>query len=122
MNRTEAAALLAVIAAYDRRQYAEPDVLAFHEALHDLPADLCRAAVAEHYRRETSWLMPAHVRRLVTATRNQRALSYEPAGRELLVPKPPWFDEAAAAFKRGDHVEGERVIRAGRYGAQAGAA
>lgn len=99
MDRTETAALLAVVAAYDRRSLSESDVLAWHEALHDLPAEHCRAAVAEHYRRETSWLMPAHVRKLVVAARNdahQRALPAE--GDAPRVPMPGYVKTAWAQF------------------------
>lgn len=113
MTPPEAAALLAVIATYDRRNLADGDVHAWHAALSDLPYDTCRDAVVEHYRRETSWLMPAHLRRLVTATGNDRVMRarHDDAGRG---PKPVWFDLAVAAFRRGDHAEGERIIRQGR--------
>lgn len=117
MNLTDTAKLLTVVASYDRRQVGEADVLAWHEALHDLDVGLCREAVAAHYRTSTEWLMPAHLRRLTAAARNDAAArrALEPTrpgdGRR---PKPAWFDEAAAAFRRGDRAEGERIVAEGR--------
>lgn len=64
MNLAEAAAVLAKAAAFDRRTVGEADILAWHDALGDLPAGDCLAAVTEHYRESTEWLMPAHVRRI----------------------------------------------------------
>lgn len=64
MNLAEASAVLAKAAAFDRRTVGEADILAWHDALGDLPAADCLAAVTEHYRESTDWLMPAHVRRI----------------------------------------------------------
>lgn len=113
MTPPEAAALLAVIATYDRRNLADGDVHAWHAALSDLPFHACRDAVIEHYRRETCWLMPAHLRRLVAARGNDRAMRARHDDDDR-VSKPSWFDAAAAAFRRGDRAEGERIIRDGR--------
>lgn len=63
MNLAEAAAVLAKAAAFDRRTIGEADILAWHDALADLPLGDCLAAVTEHYRDSTDWLMPAHIRR-----------------------------------------------------------
>lgn len=64
MNVEETAAVLAKAQAYDRRTIGKTDVLAWHEALADLPVADALAAVAAHYRESTDWLMPAHIRRL----------------------------------------------------------
>ncbi len=113
MTPAETAALLTVVATFDRRNLAEGDVHAWHATLNDLPFDACRDATVEHYRRETVWLMPAHLRRLVSAQRNDRA-SRSLDSAQGLEPKPPWFDAAVAAFRKGDRAEGERIIAAGR--------
>ena len=62
MNFKETATLMAKIHVYDNRKVDEPTVLAWHEALGDLPLDECLAAVAEHFRESTRWIMPADVR------------------------------------------------------------
>lgn len=118
MNTQECIDLLAVVAAYDRRTVGESDVLAWSAALTDLPLDPCKRAVIEYYSRETTWLMPAHLRKLVTAERNDHAMRTLPSWDGDLKPKPAWFDAAAAAFKRRDKAEGERIVAAGRRGEQ----
>ncbi|QNJ58027.1 hypothetical protein SEA_JKSYNGBOY_53 [Gordonia phage JKSyngboy] len=66
MNRKETAQLLAKIAAFDQRTVGDGDVLAWHEALSDLPYDLAAQAVSHwHGHTETSRrMMPANVRRV----------------------------------------------------------
>ncbi len=91
MNATETAALLAVTATYDGRTFSEPEVTAWHRALADLPFEDCRDAVISHYTRETAWLMPAHVRRLVSAARNDRAMRALPEAERGLTPMPSSF-------------------------------
>jgi len=114
VDHAQTAQLLTVIATYDRRQLGDADVLSWHEAVGDLDYDACREAVARHYKSATDWLMPAHVRRLATAASNDRA-SRAVIGAVCTPdgcgPKPEWFDAAAAAFKRGDGAEGERIVR-----------
>jgi hypothetical protein len=91
VNATETAALLAVTATYDGRTFSEPEVTAWHRALADLPFEDCRDAVIAHYTRETAWLMPAHVRRLVGAARNDRAMRALPEAERGLTPMPSSF-------------------------------
>ncbi len=91
MTPTETGALLAVAATYDGRTFAEPDVTGWHRALTDLPFEDCRDAVVAHYARETAWLMPAHVRRLVAAMRNDRAMRATPELEQGLAPMPARF-------------------------------
>ncbi len=90
MNAIETAALLAVTATYDGRTFSEPEVTAWHRALADLPFEDCRDAVIAHYTRETAWLMPAHVRRLVSAARNDRAMRALPSVSHDRVAMPGW--------------------------------
>lgn len=72
MNRSEAAQLLGVLAAYDRRTVGDPDVLAWACALDDLRLTDAMDAVHQHYRTSSEWLDPNHVRRLVKAVRADR--------------------------------------------------
>jgi hypothetical protein len=69
MNLQETAAVLAKAAAYDNRNVGEANVRAWHEALGDLALADCLAAVAQHHRTSTDYLMPAHIRRLVEEAR-----------------------------------------------------
>ena len=72
MNITETSALLAMVAANDRRTIGETDIEIWHDALADLTFEDCRAAVRAHIRDGDGWLMPAHVRRAVKAIRAAR--------------------------------------------------
>lgn len=67
MNLEAAARILARAAAYDRRTIGAADVRAWHDALADLDEAACHLAVIAHYRDQTDWLMPAHIRRHVEA-------------------------------------------------------
>jgi hypothetical protein len=91
MNRSECAQLLTIVASYDRRTLGEPDVIAWQGALGDLRFDECRDAVVKHYAEQTDWLMPAHVRRLCLAARQDAAMRALPGDGRDLVPQPDWF-------------------------------
>lgn len=69
MNLTEATALLAVCSAFDNREASEPAARAWQAVLDDVPFDDAKDAVLEHYRRDTAWMMPAHVTQFVTERR-----------------------------------------------------
>lgn len=110
MDLTQTAALLTVIASYDRRQLAEADVHAWHEALGHHSAHDCREAVTRHYRTSTDWLMPAHINRLVIAARND---AHRPAGitdptRTDLVTMPDWF--RASYLEHRNRARAERGV------------
>jgi hypothetical protein len=68
----EAARVLAKAAAYDRRTVGDAEIMAWLEALSDLDCGDCLDAVGTHYRTSTDWLMPAHVRRIVTEVDRDR--------------------------------------------------
>lgn len=72
MNLEEAGAVLAKAAGYDNRNVGEANVRAWHEALADLDVRDCLAAVAEHHRSSTEYLMPVHIRRLAADIRRER--------------------------------------------------
>ncbi len=95
MTHGDVSRLLGKAAAYDRRTVGEADVLAWHEAIGDLDPDDAFAAVAQHYRDTTDWIMPAHVRRIAKelARDRYRRASEERAARAL---------EAERAVPRGN--------------------
>lgn len=99
MNRAECAQLLTVIASYDRRTLGEADVISWHGAIGDLSFEECRDAAVKHYATQTDWLMPAHVRRLAVATRQDAAMRELPVGGSDLITKPDWVDTTAAHWK-----------------------
>ena len=73
MNATETGQLLAFAALYDNRKVGDPDIVAWLEAIGDLPYPDARAAVAAHYGSEsTERIMPGHIRTRVKAMRRER--------------------------------------------------
>ncbi|MEV5673485.1 hypothetical protein AB0L28_32530 [Streptomyces sp. NPDC052503] len=63
MTPADAAELLTLAAAFDRRTVGEADARAWAAALNAMPLDDdARAAVARHYAETDRWLTPAHVR------------------------------------------------------------
>lgn len=75
MNITETSNALALAQAFDNRTVGEVNVRAWHTVLGDLDAADVMEAIRRHYDHSTEWLMPAHVRRLVDAIRQERAKS-----------------------------------------------
>lgn len=72
MNIHETSALLAMVAANDRRTVGEIDVEVWHDALNDLEFDDCRDAVRQHIRSSRDWLTPFDVRQAVKRIRRDR--------------------------------------------------
>lgn len=71
MNLPETAKLLTLCSVYDGRgEVDEATVRAWHEILHDLPAQEAAQAVIEHYRESTKWVMPSDIRKRVAAVRD----------------------------------------------------
>ncbi|MEV6073985.1 hypothetical protein AB0L80_02540 [Streptomyces sp. NPDC052069] len=63
MTPADAAELLTLAAAFDRRTVGESDARAWAAALNAMPLDAdAREAVARHYADTDAWLTPAHVR------------------------------------------------------------
>lgn len=84
MNRTEVATVLIKVTAFDLRTVGEADVLAWHEVLADVDLADALAAVTRHYRDSTDRIMPAHVRRLARAVKDdRRRLEAKAAPRQL---------------------------------------
>ena len=73
LTPADAARLLALAAAYDKRTTSETDDIAWADALYDLDPEDCAEAIRLHYRETDAWLMPAHVRQRVAYIRNARA-------------------------------------------------
>lgn len=61
MNTQEAAALLAVAAAFDNRKPDPDAAMAWAAALGEYEFNSCRDAVVAHYRESREWIMPADV-------------------------------------------------------------
>lgn len=113
MNKAECAQLLTVVATYDRRTLGETDVVAWQQALGDLRFEECRDAVVKHYATATDWVMPAHVRRLVLAARQDNAMRALPA-RDDLVPQPSWFRSTVEEHKKRTRALNEERWKPGK--------
>lgn len=72
MTPMEAGRLLGLMAMYDSRTVAPPDVAAWLQVVGDLPYGDCEAAVYAHYRECRERIMPADVRQRVAAVRSER--------------------------------------------------
>lgn len=85
MNPIDIANVLAKAAAFDQRTVGQADILAWHEALHDLDAADALAAVTRHYATSEQRIMPVHVRRIATdlARERHRIAREEQERREL---------------------------------------
>lgn len=93
MTPADAAELLALAAAFDRRTVGQADAMAWGAALHDMPLDPdARAAVARHFSESTEWLTPAHVRSIRHRIRAERLGDTPPAY------EPPAEPETGAEY------------------------
>ncbi|WP_329148772.1 hypothetical protein OIU91_21225 [Streptomyces sp. NBC_01456] len=73
MTPADAAELLTLAAAFDRRTVGEADARAWAAALNAMPLDDdARAAVARHYAETDRWITPAHVRQQRAKIRAER--------------------------------------------------
>lgn len=72
MSPAEAAALLAIAAAYDNRKPDADAATAWALALEDYDFADCRTAVVQHYRESRVWMMPVDVIEGVRKIRSQR--------------------------------------------------
>lgn len=101
MNTQEAAALLAVAAAFDNRKPDPDAATAWAIALEGLRFQDCRDAIIAHYRVSSDWLMPAKVISEVKRIRTKRIDDYG------LIQTPPGHDP-------DDTVGHQRWLRAAR--------
>lgn len=72
MTPADAAKLLALAAAFDRRTVGESDAMAWADALDGLRLEDCIQAVKDHYRASDKWVMPSNVREGVRLIRRAR--------------------------------------------------
>jgi hypothetical protein len=117
VNGTEAGQLLAFAALYDNRKVGDADVMAWLEAIGDLPFDDAKTAVAGHYGSSTERIMPGHVRQRVKAMRADRlARTPLPSPSAELADKPGRYQLAIrAGIKRiADGFSLRKAIGTGR--------
>lgn len=77
MTPAEAAALLAVAAAFDNRKPDPDAATAWALALEDARFIDCRDSIVAHYRRSREWIMPSDVLGGVTLVRINRLKEFE---------------------------------------------
>jgi hypothetical protein len=111
MTPSDAAAALARAAAFDRRTVGEVEARAWAEAFPHFTVDEVVAAIVEHYRATTDFLMPAHVAAIVGRTRAARAQEWRTANPHM-VPDADPDDVPAylAALRSGRLVDANRDV------------
>lgn len=72
MNASEAAILLGLCSARDRRTVGESDARAWAMDLDDIRLVDAQQAVSNHFRRSNDWIMPKHIRDEVRRIRDER--------------------------------------------------
>jgi hypothetical protein len=92
MNQQEAAALLAIAAAFDNRKPDPDAATAWSHALWDVRFEDAREAAVQHYRTSSEWLMPKMV---LSEVKRLRALRIKEHG-DVYVPPEIDPDDTAA--------------------------
>lgn len=88
--------VLKKLAAFDQRTIGAGDIAAWHEVIGYLEVRDCLAAVAVHYRDQSTRAMPADIRKLATVERDRReARERQAAGRLALETAPTTRDRSA---------------------------
>ncbi|MCI4012356.1 hypothetical protein [Brevibacterium sp. ZH18] len=72
MRLSETGELLALISAYDNRNFNKETTAAWYDLLGPYTLAEAKHAVKKHYNESTDWLMPAHVVRIIKAERKAR--------------------------------------------------
>jgi len=103
VKRSEAAALLTLVASFDNRKPDEAAAMAWADALDGLRPQDCAEAIRQHFRESREWLMPVDVRRRVGKIRAERVARHVPVTPpvELDVLEGEAFDRAYLAWHRG---------------------
>ena len=111
VTRADAARLLALVQAFDHRNVADADIMAWADALHDLDFEDCSQAIRSYFRDSSEWLMPAAVRQRVKAIRETAAERAHRANmhREIEAPRNP--GESHQGYLAAVQVLAERVGR-----------
>lgn len=96
MTPAEAAALLAVAAAFDNRKPDADAAMAWALALEDARFEDCRDSIVAHYRTSREWIMPSDVLQGVQGVRFARLDKfYRILGRNHLLPPAHLADDPA---------------------------
>lgn len=82
MKKSEVLKLLTIASAFDSRRPTDEQIDAWYSVIGDLDYHDAEAAVREHYRRSTEWLMPAHIVEGVAWIMNERAWEIPKLSRE----------------------------------------
>jgi hypothetical protein len=98
MNIHETSQVLAKVAAVDRRNVGDAEIMAWHEILQNFELRDCLDAVALHRRESTEWVQPAHIRKLAMGIRDRRKSAE--AKRALPAAPPPARSAEVAALVR----------------------
>jgi hypothetical protein len=108
--------LMTLISLGDKRTFSAPDVAYLHGLLGDLRYDECVQAVNTHRRSSTDYLQPAHLRKLVSAARQDQAMRDRPQiGSSLdLILKPDWFDATKKEWQSRTHEANKARVAAGQ--------
>lgn len=77
MRLTETGALLALISAYDNRNFNEETTAAWYDLLSPYTLAEAKHAVKKHYSETRDWLMPADVLRIIKTERRARLAKVE---------------------------------------------
>lgn len=93
MNRAEAALVLAKVQAFDNRTVGETTIEAWAEALADTDFKYALAAVTKHYHEETTWMMPAHVTKIVSDYKFRVGVKLKEVGPPDFPPSLNWLEE-----------------------------
>lgn len=108
MTPAEAAALLAVAAAFDNRKPDADAAKAWSVALDGYRFEDCRDAIVAHYRSSSDWIMPAHV---VAGVKRIRASRIDAVA---LTPPRELDPDDTAAYQRWLAEERARVADGGQ--------
>lgn len=106
MTPQQIGAVLAKCAAYDRRTVGETDIHAWTEALDGITYAEALEAIKRHYRIDTGWAMPGHIRAIVHGIREDNRRHQKHPVRAL----PSRFEAGPDAARRAR--EGAALCRA----------
>lgn len=105
MNLDDAATLVAETRAMYPGMSIVPGIVdAWHSVLHTFELDDCRLALTSYASAETRIPVPADVRRLCLASRQDQAMRTLPPSPHDLIPMPDWFHATVAEHRRRQHA------------------
>lgn len=107
----DAAELLSIAAAFDRRTIGEADAYAWADALADLDPMECQQAIRSHYRATDAFAMPSHIRQRVKAIRETAAERAHRANMHREIEAPRDAQASHQGYLAAVQVLAERVGR-----------